>query len=552
VQLYVRRHQPPVRETLLALSIETSIPDTRKKMQSPPDHEDEVKFAKALVNPEKDSRDQTLTKLRKYVASIKTFDDMEMLKLWKALYYTMWLSDKQPIQVELAQSLTDLTQVFSTVELQLLYIRMFFRILLREWFHLDQYRVNKFYTLVRMMFRNVLSMIAKAGWDSETAAQLISIVDEEVLQKKPNGVRFHIADIFLPELHNVSGGKINTKDFLIVFRPFLNSVLRLDDNNVFIERVYKEVLFKYASHFAAELAATADASEETPALLFAAVNTKVLQKVVFDLAAEEETPNVCRKKLYELHKAFAATTKSQFIAESLESLLAADATLTKSSVAAAAKKDKKKAAAVAVAVPEPVVEAVKEVAKKEKKVEKADKTEKKAEKDVPVVEKTPVAAVESTKKKSKRPASELLEEEEAAEAVSVPVVSKKDKKDKVKKTEETPAFAKTEKSDKSEKSEKPKEKKAKVEGKTESAPATPAEPAKADTPPPQYIASAKFAGRKPGYAFKKGASGLGYYWDAVQARKNARGSLGSGATSANSNSGSNKKQVPNFHGKNRK
>ena len=547
--MYVRRHQPPVRETLLALSIETSIPDTREKMQSPPDHEDEVKFAKALVNPEKDSRDQTLTKLRKYVAAIKTFDDMEMLKLWKALYYTMWLSDKQPIQVELAQSLTDLTQVFSTVELQLLYIRMFFRILLREWFHLDQYRVNKFYTLVRMMFRNVLGMIAKAGWASETAAQLISIVDEEVLQKKPNGVRFHIADIFLPELHNISGGKINTKDFLIVFRPFLNSVLRLDDNNVFIERVYKEVLFKYASHFAAELATSADASEETPALLFAAVNTKVLQKVVFELAAEEETPNVCRKKLYELHKAFAATTKSQFVTESLESLLAADATLTKGSVAAAAKKDKKKAAAVVAAVPEPVVEAVKEVAKKEKKVEKVDKTEKKTEKAAPVVEKTPVAAVESTKKKSKRPASELLEEE----PVEVPVVSKKDKKDKVKKTEETSASTKTEKvekSEKSEKSEKPKEKKAKVEGKTESAPATPAEPVKADTPPPQYIASAKFAGRKPGYAFKKGASGLGYYWDAVQARKNARASLGGSAVSANSNSG--KKQVPNFHGKNRK
>lgn len=519
-------------------------------MQSPPDHEDEVKFAKALVNPEKESRDQTLAKLRKYVASIKTFDDMEMLKLWKALYYTMWLSDKQPIQVELAQSLTDLTQVFSTVELQLLYVRMFYRILLREWFHLDQYRVNKFYTLIRMMFRNVLSMIAKAGWDSETAAQLISIVDEEVLQKKPNGVRFHIADIFLSELHNVSGGKINTKDFLIVFRPFLNSVLRLDDNNVYIERVYKEVLFKYPSHFAAELATTADASEEAPASLFAGVNTRVLQKIVFDLAAEEETPSVCRKKLYELHKAFAAATKSQFVTESLESLLAQDATLTKSSVAAAAKKDKKKAAAV-VAVPEPVVvEAVKEVTKKEKKSEKVEKTEKKAEKvekAVPVVEKTPVAAVEPIKKKSKRPASELVEEEAVEE---VPVVSKKDKKDKkdkVKKTEETSVSTKAEKS---EKAEKPKEKKAKVEGKTETAPATPAaEPVKADTPPPQYIASAKFAGRKPGYAFKKGASGLGYYWDAVQARKNARASLGGNAMS-NNNSG--KKQAPGSHGKNRK
>ena len=319
-------------------------------MQSPPDHEDEVKFAKALVNPEKESRDKTLANLHKYVASIKSFDDMEMLKLWKALYYTMWLSDKAPIQLELAQNLTNLTQVFSTVELQLLYVRMFFRILMREWFHLDQYRVNKFYSLIRLMFRNVLATAAKAGWASEITAKLIEIVDVEVLMKKPNGVRFHIADIFLSELHTVTSGKIATKDFLVVFRPFLDSVLRLDDNNVYIERVYKEVLHKYASTYAAE---NADSEETTT--VFAGVNTKVLQKVVFDLASEEETPNVCRKKLYDLHKAYAAATKQQFVGESVEALLAADATHTKGAVAAAAKKDKKKAAAAVVPEPEPVM-----------------------------------------------------------------------------------------------------------------------------------------------------------------------------------------------------
>jgi len=479
-------------------------------MQSPPDHEDEVKFAKALVNPEKESRDKTLAKLHKYVASIKSFDDMEMLKLWKALYYTMWLSDKAPIQLELAQNLTNLTQVFSTVELQLLYVRMFFRILMREWFHLDQYRVNKFYSLIRLMFRNVLATAAKAGWASETTAQLIEVVDTEVLMKKPNGVRFHIADIFLSELHTVTSGKIATKDFLTVFRPFLDSVLRLDDNNVYIERVYKEVLHKYASTYAAE---HADAEESTT--VFPGVNTKVLQKVVFDLASEEETPNVCRKKLYDLHKAFATTTKQQFVSESVEALLAADATHIKGAVAAAAKKDKKKTAVVPESEPMKVVEAVKET-KKEKKSDKAEKKAEKVEKAAPVAEKAPVA-VEGAKEKNKRSASELAEEAEPVPAAAVKkekdAEGKKVKTPKAEKTEEAVSLKaeKAEKSDKGDKSDKPKEKKAKTEAKdgekvvkaekVEKKEA--AEAPKADTPPPQYIASAKFAGRKVGYAFKK-------------------------------------------------
>lgn len=480
-------------------------------MNSQPDA-DEVKFARSLVNPEKPVRDKTLASLRKYVASIASFEDIEMLKLWKALYYCMWLSDKQPIQAELAQSLTDLIDVFSTQQLSLLYLRMFFRILLREWFHLDQYRVNKFYSLTRLMFRKALTMACEAGWQSDFASVIITIINDEALLKKPNGIRFHLADIFLPELVNITNGRMSTKDFMTVLKPFTDGLLRLEDNSVYIDRVYKEVMNKFVSDFAAENGAEMVTDDSAEKKLFADVNTKVLQKLIFDTAADENTPNPCRKKLYDLHKVIALKTKANFVSETIEELLAAEGT-TKGAPKSA-KKDK----------------AAKSVTKEVKDVKEV---EKKTEKGVEASKPAPVAteADKSSKKKNKRSLSEASEEE-APKAVTPAVVKTKavetpaaeapvsTKKAKITKTDAvpaveptTPAAASKETTEK--KTDKKSDKKADKAEKKAETPAAPVAPAASDAvvpaapaaeasaPPPQFIESKKFAGRKVGYAFKK-------------------------------------------------
>ena len=73
--------------------------------------ESHVTFARALASPDKSTRDKTLKVLVKYLRSLPSMTDLEMLKLWKALYYCMWLSDKPPIQAELAGALS--SDVFS-------------------------------------------------------------------------------------------------------------------------------------------------------------------------------------------------------------------------------------------------------------------------------------------------------------------------------------------------------------------------------------------------------------------------------------------------------
>jgi ribosomal RNA-processing protein 1 len=489
-------------------------------MNSQPD-QDEVKFAKSLVSPEKSIRDKTLATFRKYLSSQSSFDHMEMLKVWKALYYCMWLSDKQPVQAELAQNLCDLVGAFSTEQLSLLYIRMFFRIMMREWPYLDQYRVNKFYTLVRLMFRKALSLAHQAGWSSDLASAVLNIIDEEALTKKPNGIRFHLADILLPELHTVTKGDISTKDFLAALAPFHASLLRLEDNAVFIERLAKEVYAKFATQYAAENATTAageDAAESKT--VFAKVNTKALQKLLFDTAAAEETPNPCRKRIYDLHKQIAARTGVSFVDQTLEQLLTQESSGKKAGNG--------KAAATASAKDKVIGEAAAETkGKKEKSsaVESAkDKPAKGQDsaaesasgkaakqngaKDKGTKEKADAPASDK-KTSAKRPHSEVDEPAEAP-AAAAPASTKKDKKQAPSEKTATASSAtpgKATSSDSTTPAAKGSASKAAkhAEGSSPaSASANTSTPAaSADTPPPQFIASAKFAGRKPGYMFQK-------------------------------------------------
>ena len=110
---------------------------------------DELKLARALVSPDEATRKKSVKALEKYIKSIVEFTDLEMLKLWKALFYCFWYSDKSPIQIQLANSISMLIHHFSTTNLALMFFRSFLQTMMREWHFIDQYRINKFYNLIR-------------------------------------------------------------------------------------------------------------------------------------------------------------------------------------------------------------------------------------------------------------------------------------------------------------------------------------------------------------------------------------------------------------------
>lgn len=66
------------------------------------------------------------------------------MRLWKGLFYYMWMSDKPLIQEELAESLSKIVHCLKTKEVVLLYTECVLRTLGVEWFGIDQYRLDKF------------------------------------------------------------------------------------------------------------------------------------------------------------------------------------------------------------------------------------------------------------------------------------------------------------------------------------------------------------------------------------------------------------------------
>ena len=56
-----------------------------------------------MVRTDKAVRDRAVTALQRYLESAHDLDDLELRKIWKALFYCMWHSDKPKVQAELAR-----------------------------------------------------------------------------------------------------------------------------------------------------------------------------------------------------------------------------------------------------------------------------------------------------------------------------------------------------------------------------------------------------------------------------------------------------------------
>lgn len=213
---------------------------------------DEQLFAKSLANPNKTIRDKTLKELKKYLSSINDIDDLQMLKLWKALFYCLWLADKSEIHTELSHTLADLMEIFTNQSLIFTkYLKMFFQIILREWHHLDQYRLNKFYTLIRVMIRKSFQILYNFNWPTNQIEEFLNVLSNEILDKHPNGPRFHICDIYLPELLTATKGDINTENFLLIIKPFLK-YLGIANDAIFYNRLYDRIFSDYLTIYARE------------------------------------------------------------------------------------------------------------------------------------------------------------------------------------------------------------------------------------------------------------------------------------------------------------
>jgi ribosomal RNA-processing protein 1 len=86
----------------------------------------------------------------------------------------------------------------------------------REWTNIDVLRMEKFLLLVRRYIGAMFSLMESQGWEGETVGELLVVLGEVPLEvrdaKLPNGLRYHVIDVYVDELERVGALKDGGKD----------------------------------------------------------------------------------------------------------------------------------------------------------------------------------------------------------------------------------------------------------------------------------------------------------------------------------------------------
>lgn len=187
----------------------------------------ELKFAKLLASNDAKVRNNVLKNLKKWLRtrseSSYQFSDGDFLRLWKGLYYCMWMSDKPLVQEELSEELGSLLHAFPSINIGVQFFQNFLETMCLEWFGIDQWRIDKFMMLVRRVTRQMLFALKNSEWDEDAIKQFAVALNKTIFQinKCPKGLLFHICDLYVEELAKVSQGDLTEDRTHVLIEPFL-------------------------------------------------------------------------------------------------------------------------------------------------------------------------------------------------------------------------------------------------------------------------------------------------------------------------------------------
>ncbi|XP_071422238.1 ribosomal RNA processing protein 1 homolog B isoform X2 [Pithys albifrons albifrons] len=316
----------------------------------------EVQFAQRLAANEKRIRDRALKKLRGYIG-LRTqrpgggFSQEELLKIWKGLFYCMWMQDKPLLQEELAANISQLIHVFQNAESRHLFLQTFWQTMGREWTGIDNLRLDKYYMLMRLILRQSFEVLKRNEWNESLVEPLLQLLMKEVMEpdsNAPSGIKLHFIDIYLDELAKVGAKELTADQNLKFIEPFckiaakskdrcvLNAVatgifeLIVDQSPFAIEDLMKELgsnsdeedvseedseekeevpnskdrCFSRKSVQSSEKQEDIDENADYGIGTVLQFDYKAVADKLFELASRKNTPSLNRKRLYKLVKKF--------------------------------------------------------------------------------------------------------------------------------------------------------------------------------------------------------------------------------------------------------
>ncbi|CAH4032386.1 unnamed protein product [Pieris brassicae] len=208
----------------------------------------EFKFAKLLSGNEKTTRDRVLKSLKKWLSSCFSknyvFKEDDFIRVWKGLFYAVWMSDKPLIQEDLCESISHILDLFPNDQFKyaMMMTKVGFKVLGTEWYGIDQHRIDKFLMLVRRYLRGSFRCLSRKDWDSDACiayANMLSSEDGVLAVKTPfyarNGISMilHIIECFLEELSKISKGKIPEECLTELLDPFIKQICIGEQHEVY-------------------------------------------------------------------------------------------------------------------------------------------------------------------------------------------------------------------------------------------------------------------------------------------------------------------------------
>jgi len=196
-----------------------------------------------------------------------------------------------------------------------LFVKTFFQTLLREWFKMDKHRVDKFYTLIRLIVSQVYTYMAQRHWNVGIIRLFNDVLWEQVLSQTPNGVRFHLIDLTLEELAKVNSNEETTAiplteaTFLDVMDPFI-ALTQNSDDRVVQARVVDKIWDKFLFHHSVASDTYESDLEDDKKQIMDQVQIKTVMEYIFQMASHETTQDQFRESIYDLYKTYVRKLKS--------------------------------------------------------------------------------------------------------------------------------------------------------------------------------------------------------------------------------------------------
>lgn len=210
----------------------------------------EVQFAQKLAANEPWVRDKAVKKLKKWFgAKTEAFDEGDMMKLWKGLYYCFWMSDKPLVQEELAENISSFVSCFQNSESSLVFIKSFLKTFGREWFGIDRWRTDKFMMFTRRFLRHSFKFVASKEWEKGLVEKLVDIFRRELVSCPITDTSFafqlHFTDVFLEEIAKVGGEKLDPEVLEMFLEPYVEVVKAGADarfRDHVVERIFNHLI----------------------------------------------------------------------------------------------------------------------------------------------------------------------------------------------------------------------------------------------------------------------------------------------------------------------